>query len=97
MGYSPWGLRVRHDLATEQQQTRTGTLEMGCRESGGLEGLPSSCHTMNSWQVELAGNSASKKVIEVVGEARPVGIQEKWSVRTFTSHSLRKINPGTVD
>jgi len=33
---------------------------------------------MNSWQVELAGNSVSKKVIEVVGEARRVGIQEKW-------------------
>ena len=77
MGYSPWGLRIRHDLATEQQQVTTGILEMGCRRGWGLEGLPSSCHTMNSWQVELAGNSAPKKVIEVVREARTVGIQEK--------------------
>lgn len=43
----------------------------------GLEGLPSSCHTMNFWQVELAGNGASKKVTEVVGEARTAGVQEK--------------------
>ena len=28
---SPWGLRVRHDLATEQQQT-----ELGCAPSLGV-------------------------------------------------------------
>ena len=32
---------------------------------------------MNSWQGELAENSASKKLIKVVREARTVGIQEK--------------------
>ena len=35
-GYSPWGLeRLKHDLATQQQQSET---YLSCLEQGGSEG-----------------------------------------------------------